>query len=169
MQYHKLTLNKLQGIELTANQGEVLRFPLGQNIQQSAVANVTVRVEGHADVYYGSESEAGKTLCAGSTSLEGDWNKIAQYDEFRLKVTSPTYRYFCIRDYKSRNLNPFTIRGSAGETISIPANKNIFVGIGSVMVGGVELAAPAQFFTNTEATDVAIGADALMIAFDKAE
>lgn len=169
MEYRKLILKGLHGIELTATQGEMLRFVLGNNIQQAAVANVTLRVEGQADVYYGADTEPGKTLSAGSTSLEGDWGKIAQYDEFRLKVTSPTYRYYCVRDSANRFLNPQAIRGSAGETITVPANKNVFVGIGSVQVGGVEVAAPAQFFTGTEETQVQVGANVLMVAFDRVD
>jgi len=169
MDLHKLSLSKLIGFEITAKQHDVLRFPIGTNVQQTATANVTVRVEGTVDVYYGKEIEPGKTLPAGTTSIEGDWGRIAHYDEFRLKVTTPTFRYYCVRDYKCRHLNPATLRGSAGNAVTVPSNKNIFIAMGSVAVGGVEISAPGQFFTSDGATDVQVLADALMIQFDRAE
>lgn len=169
MEYHKLSLNKLTGYEVFAKQHDVLRFPIGTNIQQEATANVTVRVEGTADVYYGREMEPGKTLSAGTTSIEGDWGRIAHYDEFRLKVTTPVFRYYCVRDYKSRHLNPSVLRGDAGGVVNVPSNKNVFVATGSVSVGGVEISAPGQFFTSDGVTDVQVLADALMIQFDRAE
>jgi len=169
MKYSKLILSKLIGFEVTAKQHNVLRFPIGTNIQQEATANVTVRVEGTVDVYYGKETEPGKTLPAGTTSIEGDWGRIAHYDEFRLKVTTPTFRYYCVRDYKNRHLNPATLRGSIGNTITVPSNKNVFVALGTVTVGGIEISAPGQFFTGTTDTDVQVLADALMIQFDNAE
>jgi len=169
MEVRKLTLNKLIGMEVSATQFEVLRFPIGTNVQQQAVANVTVRVEGSADVYYGKEAEPGKTLNAGTCSIEGDWARISTYDEFRLKVMTPTLRYYCIRDYKNRFLNPAVLRGSAGNAVTVPSNKNIFIAMGSVAVGGVEVSAPGQFFTSDGATDIQVLADVLMIQFDRAE
>lgn len=169
MQYHKLSLSKLIGFEITAKQHDVLRFPIGTNVQQEATANVTVRVEGTVDVYYGKEIEPGKTLPAGTTSIEGDWGRIAHYDEFRLKVTTPTFRYYCIRDYKCRHLNPSVIRGDAGGAVNVPSNKNIFIGMGAVAVAGVEISAPGQFFTGEDAADVQVLADTLMVQFDRAE
>lgn len=169
MDYHKLSLNKLIGYEVFAKQHDVLRFPIGTNIQQEATANVTVRVEGAVDVYYGKEMEPGRTLHAGTTSIEGDWGRIAHYDEFRFKVTTPTFRYYCVRDYKNRYLNPSALRGNAGAVVNVPSNKNVFVAMGSVLVGGVEISAPGQFFTGDGDADAQIVTDALMIQFDRAE
>lgn len=169
MEVRKLTLNKLIGLEVSATQFEVLRFPIGTNVQQEAVANVTIRVAGSADVYYGKESEPGKTLNAGTSSVDGDWARISTYDEFRLKVMTPTFRYYCIRDYKNRYLNPLVLRGVSGGAVSVSANKNMFVAIGTVTVGGVEISAPGQFLTSSERVEVQVLADAMMIQFDRAE
>lgn len=169
MDYNKLSLSKLIGFEVNARQHDVLRFPIGTNIQQESTANVTVRIEGTVDVYYGKEIEPGKTLPAGTTSIEGDWDRIAHYDEFRLKVTTPTFRYYCVRDYKNRHLNPAALRGEAGSAIVVPSDKTVFVAIGTVAIGGIEISAPGQFFTSDGATDVQVLANALMIQFDRAE
>lgn len=161
----QLSLRKLIGYELTLDQGEDLLFAHGTGIQAADVANVTIRTEGSAEVYYGTETTPGKVLSAGSTSLEGDFAKIAGYESFRLKATTPKFKYICLRDYKSRDLKPVVHRHVAGQAVMFPAAKNLFLAIGSVTLGGATLVAPTQILAEN-GCELTVAEDALIVSFD---
>jgi|AntAceMinimDraft_6_1070360.scaffolds.fasta_scaffold07717_3 hypothetical protein len=142
--------------EYYAEKGDVHEFVVNRDINIDDLAQISVHVEGEVEVYRSEAPEVIRRIeKAGNTSNEYVWN-VARRGKTIHRVTTDTYRYYCITDHLFRKLRSKTIRFDEAQSHQASPGVLVFVAMGSITVDNTQLAAPALFEVPTREESVVL-------------
>lgn len=159
MKTKRVKVRELDVFEVSGVEGDEYHVDIPSGVEdcvmlRSQVANIVIYSRGEVALTYENyPGEVGRRV-AGLTTIKDHW-QCPNPGRVTYEVVSPSFMYYCIKDRKNRHLKAEEFRLSKGELVTIPAQKNVFVALGSIQVNDRQLTAPAQVLTEREAEVIA--------------
>jgi hypothetical protein len=142
--------------EYYAVKDDVHEYVIKHDIDVKDLAQIAVYVEGAVEV---TRSDAPGVIRrvekAGNTSNEYTW-EVARRGKTIHRVTTDTYRYYCITDHRLRKMQSKTIRFDDAQSHQASPGVLLFVAMGSITVDDKQLTAPAIFEVPTREEPVVL-------------
>lgn len=142
----------LQIREYYAERGDVHEFVFTRDTPRAEYTNLVAYIEGAVEISRSDSPDVIRRVeSAGNTSNEYVWEMAPRGKQVH-KVITDTYRYYCIADCWSRKMTSRTLRFPESGNEALTTGVLVFIAMGSVVVNGVRLTAPAIFEVTTPTT-----------------
>lgn len=157
IRFTNLKLHGLKAISVDGELGDSYVLDVREGYKRATSPHLTITAVGAVE--QSAQHLPGKSVvAAGLTNVSGLLHPEGAGKVTRTVVT-PKYRYYCLSDPGRRQMAATEVRLAAGESFTVHPGHFLFVGMGSVLAQGRDLAAPAFIESIVEPCEVSAGAD----------